>query len=244
MTIPQGVILISGGSRGLGLAMTQRLLSHGAKIASFARTETAAVAALRKQYPENYWFEPLDMLDTEKLEAFVNDAAQRFGEIFALVNNAAIGQDHFLVHMSSDMIRDILAINLQQPILLTKAVLKKMLLNENGGRIVNVSSICGSRGYTGLSVYSTTKAGLDALTRSLAREVGARNILINSIAPGFFLSEMSSVLASNQIDAIRRRTPTEQLSDVGDVLPVLEMLLFENTNITGQTLFVDGGASN
>src|SRR5262249_7685732 len=145
-------------------------------------------------------------------------------------------------NMPSELIGQIIAVNLQAPILLTRAVVRRMLLG-GGGRIVNITSICGQRGYAGLTVYSATKGGMDAVTRSLARELGGRGILVNSLAPGFFPSAMSSSLAQQQLDAIQRRTPTERLCREEDVLPVLDMLLFADSNITGMTYTVDGGSS-
>jgi 3-oxoacyl-[acyl-carrier protein] reductase len=157
------------------------------------------------------------------------------------VNNAAIGQDHLLAHTAPEIIERIVATNLTAPILLTRLVLKCMLLQETGGRVVNITSICGLRGYTGLTVYSATKGAMDAFTRSLAHEVSGRGILVNAIAPGFFESEMSSVLSPEQLHTIRRRTPSGTLTSDTHLLPLLDVLLFGNTNQTGQTLVVDGG---
>ncbi len=117
------------------------------------------------------------------------------------------------------------------------------MLNPQGGRIVNITSICATRGFPALTVYSATKGGMEAFTRSLAREVGERNIRVNAIAPGFFASAMSSSLADSQLERIRRRTPTERLCTEADILPFVDMLLFENINVTGQSFAVDGGAS-
>ena len=117
-----------------------------------------------------------------------------------------------------------------------------MLAKGLKGRIVNITSICAQRGYPGLVAYSATKGGMDAATRSLARELGGR-VLANSVAPGFFASEMSAVLGQTQLDQIVRRTPTGHLTEPEEVLPVVRMLLLENTNLNGQVLVVDGAAS-
>ena len=236
-------IIISGGSKGLGLAMVTHCLERGSAVATFARSETTEVGNLRQRFGETFHFEPLDAGNADAVDGFVQRVQTRSGAIYGLVNNAAVGQDHLLAHIAPATVAAIIATNLTAPILLTRSVLRRMLLNADGGRIVNVSSICGSRGYAGLTVYSATKGGLDAFTRSLAREVGSRGILVNAIAPGFFPSAMSSTLAARQLDTIRRRTPTERLCSEQDVLPVLDMLLFAPINMTGQTVFIDGGSS-
>lgn len=236
-------IIITGGSRGLGLTVVRHLLVLGCKVATFARKETPEIAALRGEHGARFFFDTVDAAVSAQLDAFVEHVATRFGDIYGLVNNAAIGQDHLLANMPVELVGQIIAVNLQAPILLTRAVVRKMLLNRAGGRIVNVTSICGSRGYAGLTVYSATKGGMDAFTRSLARELGGRNILVNSIAPGFFESQMSSVLAAAQLATIKRRTPTERLCTEQDILPMLDTLLFTPINMTGQTVFVDGGST-
>jgi 3-oxoacyl-[acyl-carrier protein] reductase len=236
-------LIISGGSRGLGLVMVRHCLKRGCPVATFARNKTQEIAALEREHPETFIFAQLDSSNHQALEIFVETAAKQFGSIYGLINNAAIGQDHLLAHAPLELIDSLLAVNLKGPILLTRAALRKMMLNPHGGRIVNITSICALRGYPALTIYSATKGGLESFTRSLARELGGRNILVNSIAPGFFPSAMSSSLATRQLETIRQRTPTEQLCREEDVLPVLDMLLFEKINVTGQTFVVDGGAS-
>jgi 3-oxoacyl-[acyl-carrier protein] reductase len=242
--VERKTLIISGGSRGLGLALVRHCLGLGHSVATFARSETQAVKELRATCADRFHFMPLDGRDAGAAAQFVADVTKRFGGLYGLVNNAAIGQDHLLVSLPPELAVDILDINLKGPILLTRSVVRQMLLGGRGGRIVNITSICGSQGYAGLTVYSATKGALDAFTRSLAREVGSRGILVNSLAPGFFLSEMSSVLVAAQVDTIRRRTPTERLIDEKDVLPVLDLLLFGDINLTGQVLNVDGGLTS
>jgi len=142
------------------------------------------------------------------------------------------------------MIERIIATNVTAPILLTRLVLKRMLLQSGGVRVLNITSICGLKGYNGLTVYSATKGAMDAFTRSLAHETSGRGILVNAVAPGFFESEMSSVLSPDQLDTIKRRTPTRQLTTDAQLLPVVDLLLFTDTNITGQTIAVDGGVTS
>jgi 3-oxoacyl-[acyl-carrier protein] reductase len=118
------------------------------------------------------------------------------------------------------------------------------MIRTPGGRIVNISSIIGTRGYNGLTVYSATKAGIDGFTRSLAREVGRRQITVNAVAPGYMETEMSSGLSNGQKSQIVRRTPLNRLAGLQDVLPLICFLLSDQAQmITGQTILVDGGIS-
>ncbi|MBH45160.1 MAG: short-chain dehydrogenase [Flavobacteriaceae bacterium] len=235
-------VIISGGSRGLGLEFVKFCLSENCKVATFARSETNAVKELTMENPDRFIFKELDVTDIKQTTAFVGRVAKKYGTVDALINNAAIGQDHLLSHLSPEKAEQILQINLLAPILLTRAVIKKMIL-AGGGQVINISSICSTRGFPGLSAYSATKGGIESFTRSLSRELGERKILINSIAPGFFSSEMSEVLTDDQMKSIVRRTPTGQLCVAEDIIPVLSFLLFENTNCTGQIYQIDGGAS-
>lgn len=238
----QRVLVISGGSRGLGLGIVRDTLRRGLRVATFARSETPEIRELAREHPGALRFAALDACDAAALDAFLHATVEAYGRIDLLVNNAAIGQDHLLLHMSPALIRKVIETNVTAPILLTRAVLKQMLL-QGGGRVVNISSICGIRGFAGLSVYSATKGALEAFTRSVAREYGPRGIVINCLAPGFFASEMSSVLSPEQLDTIRRRTPLGRLVHEQELLPALAMLLHEATPCTGQTIVVDGGAS-
>lgn len=236
-------IIISGGTRGLGLKLVEFCLDKGYSVVTFARKSTKEIENIITKNPENLAFIKADLSDVNSLKNIVEFAFQRFGIIYGLVNNAAIGQDSLLTHTKEEDIHKIILINLEAQIILTKYVIRKMLLQNTGGRIVNISSIAAARGYSGLTVYSAAKAGLEAFTRALSREVGYRGILINSISPGFFESEMSSVLSSEQLDTIRRRTPTQKLISADDIIPVFNLVMFENVNITGATFYVDGGAS-
>ncbi len=213
-------------------------------MATFARRLSDEIEGLRGDYPDRLRFVELDAGDDQGVADFVLASERWAGGIWGLVNNAAVGQDHLLAHTDADTIDRLLSLNLRAPIVISKAVVKRMILAGRGGRIVNVTSICGLRGYQGLTVYSATKGGLDAFTRSLAREVGARGILVNSVAPGFFSSEMSAVLSEEQLETIRRRTATGELTDPEDVVEVVDMLLFGRANMTGQVIVVDGGITS
>jgi 3-oxoacyl-[acyl-carrier protein] reductase len=233
-------IIVSGGSRGLGLHLVSQLLAAGNRVATFARSHTPAMDTLAAEYGEAFYFTSLDAVDAPGVARFVGEVADRFGAIDSLVNNAAIGQDQLLMHTDLDTINRIVNINIVGPTLLTRAAIKHMIL-QGGGNICNISSICGSRGYAGLSVYAGSKGYLDAMMRSLVREVGEAGIFINCVAPGFFESEMSSVLLPEQLNTIKRRTPSGSLSNDENIFKVVDLVISGTTNMQGQVVFVDGG---
>lgn len=235
-------VLVSGGSRGLGLALVRDSLAEGARVAAFARTVTPELAELAAQRPDDVHVGAVDATDPAAVAGFVRAAAARLGPIDALVNNAAIGQDSLHMHTSPERIAALVATNLTAPLLLTRAVLRHITGRGGRGRIVMVTSICAQRGYSGLVAYSATKGGLEAAARTLAREMHGR-VLVNCVAPGFFASEMSSVLGSQELDTIARRTPSGRLIEPHHVVPVVRTLLFADTNINGQVFTVDGGST-
>jgi 3-oxoacyl-[acyl-carrier protein] reductase len=237
------VVLVSGGSRGLGKGIVEDLLAHGLRVATFARTETEFIAAQRRADPEErrFLWRAIDGTDFAAVRAFAREVAQRFGALDVLVNNAGVAVEGVLPLMAQDDIHRVLTLNLEAAIVLAQACSRLMLTRERGV-ILNVSSIIGSRGYSGLAAYSATKAGLDGLTRSLARELGPRGIRVNSLAPGYLETEMSSTLDAEQRRQIVRRTPLGRLGQVRDVLGLLRFLISEDAEfITGQTFIIDGG---
>jgi 3-oxoacyl-[acyl-carrier protein] reductase len=238
---PSTVVLVSGGSRGLGLAFVNDLIDQGVKVAAFARSLTPELTALADKYPDQVHVGAFDINDEKAGQAFVKEVEAKLGPVDGIINNAAVGQDSLHVHTSADQIAHIIQTNLTAPLVLTRFVLRRMMAKGLKGRIVNITSICAQRGFPGLVAYSATKGGMDAATRSLARELGGR-ILVNSVAPGFFASEMSAVLGQTQLDQIVRRTPTGHLTEPEEVVPVVRMLLLDNTNINGQAIVIDGAA--
>jgi 3-oxoacyl-[acyl-carrier protein] reductase len=235
-------VLVSGGSRGLGLAIVRYTLARGARVATFARTLTPELEDLAAEHPDTLHVGTVDVTDAAGIATFIREAAARLGPLDALVNNAAVGQDSLHIHTSPEQIAATVATNLTAPLLLTRAVLRHIMARGGRGRIVMVTSVCAQRGYSGLVTYSATKGGLDSAVRTLAREMHGR-VLVNSVAPGFFASEMSSVLGQDQLGTITRRTPSGRLVEPDNILPLVGTLLFEDTNINGQVLTVDGGAS-
>jgi 3-oxoacyl-[acyl-carrier protein] reductase len=237
------VVIISGGSRGLGQALVTSCLARGYDVATFSRSETPFVQALsseRFERPRFLWRE-VDATDPAALKAFVFEAARTFGRIDALINNAGIGLDGLLPTTRTSQIEQAIDLNLKAAIHLTQACSKQML-SQASGSIINISSVNALRGHSGVAVYSATKAALDGLTRSLARELGPKHIRVNSLAPGYFESEMVGHLSPEAKQRIIRRTPLGRLGTTEDMAnAVLFLLSPEASFMTGQTLVVDGG---
>ena len=228
------VVLVSGGSRGLGLAIVEDLLAHGVGWPTFARTVTPELSELVAKYDGAALAAAVDATDRAAVDAYVRGSRGSSVRVDGLVNNAAIGQDSLHVHTSPDTIANDHQRNLTAPLLLTRAVVRRILARGGRGRVVTITSICAQRGFPGLAAYAATKGGMEAATRALAREFRDR-VLINCVAPGFFASEMSAVLGQTELDAIVRRTPTGRLAEPADVLPLVRMLLLGDTNIQGQS---------
>jgi 3-oxoacyl-[acyl-carrier protein] reductase len=237
------VILISGGSRGLGCAIANDLLRAGHRVATFSRSSTDFVQEQTNADPDGdrFVWRGLDGCDFDGVRQFVREVEERFGSIEVLINNAGVGVDGMLSTMRDDDVHAGVNLNLEAALQLTRTCLKSML-RQQAGCIINVTSVNGIRGFSGVSVYSATKAALDGLTRSLAREVGPMGIRVNSIAPGYFESAMTEGLTERQKAWIVRQTALRRLGKAEDMLGVVRFLISDEAAfITGQTMVVDGG---
>lgn len=233
--------MVSGGARGLGLGIVSHLLDKGFRVASFSRATTSAVRALQERFGARFYFEELDLTDREACPRFAGCVTERLGTAGVLVNNAGVAISGVMPLFSDESIDKVVDLNVKGTMRLTRSISRLMLVG-GGGRIVNISSIVGLSGYRGLSVYAASKAALDGYTRALARELGSKNITVNSIAPGFLQTEMSHELGKGQLAQIKRRTPMGRLGVIDDILGVLDLLVSDKAAfITGQVIVVDGG---
>jgi 3-oxoacyl-[acyl-carrier protein] reductase len=243
VTASSRVAVVSGGSRGLGRALVERLLGEGWRVATFSRGSNDFTAAMADAAGDRFLWRAADLADLGSLQAFLSNVRDQFGHIDLLVNNAAVLHGGLLLTMPSERIAASVNNDLLAPIALTRHCVR--IMSRTGrGTIVNVSSINAVRGYRGVAVYSAAKAGLDAFGRSLARELGPLNIRVNSVVPGYFASDMTAGVTTDNRDRILRRTPLGRLATVDDIVGVVLFLTSPAASfITGQTIIVDGGIS-
>ncbi len=240
-------VVITGGSRGIGLGIARKLAAAGYSAIAIARKKSevlsAAMSEVARAKTGALHFVACDLGDIDKVPELVRGLRKELGPIWGLVNNAAIGTDGVLATMHNSKIETLVRVNTISPIVLTKYVVRQMMA-DGGGRIVNVSSIIGFTGYSGLSVYAATKASMLGFTRSLAREVGRLGVNVNAVAPGFMDTEMTQGLEGEQREKVARRSALRRLADVDDVANAVEFLLGEGgKSITGTVLTVDAGST-
>ena len=238
-------VIVTGGSRGLGLAMARALSAAGYRIIALARNSTEELVAASRAAADSgrgaIEFRACDLSDLGQIRPLVKALRADFGPIYGLVNNAGLGTSGLLSNMRDQDIQRLIQLNNVSPILLSTYVVRSMM-SRRDGRIVNIASIVASTGYSGLSVYSATKASMIGFTRSLAREVGQLGITVNAVAPGFIATEMTHELNEAQREQIARRSSMKRMADPIDVARSVEFLLGDGgRNITGTTLTVDAG---
>lgn len=238
-------IIVSGGSKGLGLGIVKHLLNSGYKVSTCSREATTAIQDIGETNINFKWFR-CEIGNANDTSDFVNKACEwAKTPLWGLINNAGVAKEGVLATFPNIDSDQLLQVNLNGAIYLAREALRVFLKQTSPGRIINISSIIGNRGYSGLAAYSASKAGLDGLTRALARENGRRNITVNSIAPGYLDTEMSSTLSNEKRQQIINRTPMHRLGTIEDITPAIEFLLSSGANfITGQTLTIDGGITN
>ena len=238
-------VLVTGGSRGIGLAIARRIAAAGYNVIAVARRESdglrEAIRDVTKQGAGGLHFRAFDLSEIDAIAAFVKGLRDEFGAIYGLVNNAGIGTEGLLATMHNSEIETLLRLNVLSPVILTKYVVRQMMA-DGAGRIINMSSIIATTGYNGLSVYGATKAAASGFTRSLAREVGKLGITVNAIAPGFVDTELTQSLSDDQRKRIAGRSALRRLPETDDVARMVEYLLGDGgRNITGTVLTIDAG---
>jgi 3-oxoacyl-[acyl-carrier protein] reductase len=245
-------VIVTGGSRGLGLAIGRRLQALGDNVIAIARTKGEIFKPEQREIDKAGFanttsgalhFRPYDLAEIAGIAALVKGIRKEFGPIDGLVNNAAIGTSGTLATMRESEIERIVRLNTLSPLVLTKHVLRSMMAARRG-RIVNIASIIGVTGFSGLAAYGATKASLVGLTRSLAREVGPLGITVNAIAPGFLDTEMTEGLGEEERQQVMRRSALRRFADIDDVAEAVAYLLGDQAkSITGTVLTIDAGST-
>ena len=237
------LVVVTGSSKGLGLAICEKLLNVDYKVVGLSRSKTTEFVELESKYEGKLYYINYDLKNIDGIHELVKSITKQYGNIYGLINNAALGHDGVLGTMHETQISDLIRVNVEAPILLTKYASRSMLMSFKG-RVINISSIISSTGFNGLSVYGATKAALNGFTKSLARELGKANITVNTIAPGYMETAMTSGLQHEKLKIIKRRSPLGRLVSVEDVASAVSYLLSNDAkNITGTIITVDAGST-
>ena len=238
------VALVTGAARGLGRAIALKLASRGARVAInyLAHDEAAqSIAAEITSRGGEAWLAKADITQADAVKSMVSQIVKRWGKIDILVNNAGITRDSLLPRMSDDTWDDVINTNLRGAYLCTRFAIRSMM-DSSWGRVINISSLAGEIGNAGQANYSAAKGGLNAFTRSVAREVGSRNITVNAVAPGFIVTDMTDKLPPEARDVILARIPLKRFGWPEDVAELVAFLASDEASyITAQVISIDGG---
>jgi 3-oxoacyl-[acyl-carrier protein] reductase len=238
------VAIVTGASRGIGRAIALLFAKEGARLAITARNEELLksladeIVAFGGEQPLVY---AMDVKNSQKVKKFVDKTLDKYSRVDILVNNAGVTRDGLLVRMSDSDWDEVLDTNLKGAFYFTRAVAKPMML-QRFGRIINIASVFGLIGNAGQVNYAASKAGLIALTKSVAKELGSRNILANAIAPGFIDTDMTQVVSQDVKNTVLKLIPVGLVGKPADVARAALFLASEESSfITGQVITVDGG---
>lgn len=232
--------LVTGSTRGIGRAIAQALAESGARVAVVGRDKSRAEAVAAEIGRGATGF-AADVSDTNAVTALVNDVEKAFGGIDILVNNAGLTRDNLVMRLKDDDWDAVLDANLKGAFASIRAASRGMM-KKRAGRIINMASIVGLNGNKGQANYAASKAGLIALTKSVAKELGSRNILVNAIAPGFIETEMTAAMTPEARSALSGLIPLERLGRPEDIAAAVVFLASDHASyITGQVIVVDGG---
>lgn len=238
------VALITGATRGIGKEIALELASNGFDIAINYRSMQDGMDELKKQIEDNgvkCEFVKADVANYEQCEEMTKEIIQKFEKIDVLVNNAGITRDGLLMRMKKEDFQSVIDINLVGTFNVTRNVIPYMI-KQKSGRIISLSSVVGVAGNAGQTNYSASKAGIIGFTKSLAKEVASRNILVNAIAPGFIDTDMTKVLSDTVKENINSQIPLRRMGSPKEIAKVVKFLSSEDSSyITGQVINIDGG---
>lgn len=236
-------ILVTGCSRGVGLEICRILLKQENNVYGIARSYTEKFKTLEKEYSGRLFFKSVDLSDSNNIrETIFKDFITNQVQLDGFVNNAAMAYDDIITNLNIDRLKAMYDVNVFTPMMITKYVIRHMLLYKNRGSIVHLSSISAHTGYKGLAMYASSKGALEAFSKDTAREWGALGIRSNVVVPGFMETAMSSTLTDEQKDRIYKRTSMKAPTSVESVAETVAFLLSKKAcSITGQNIHVDSG---
>jgi len=245
MILKDRVAIVTGGARGIGKKIAETFLSEGASVYIFDVNSEEGEKTI-KEFRQTYngsraGFFKVDITDETGVEQTIAKIAEKEGKIDILVNNAGITRDNLILRMSLDDWKKVIDINLTGAFICSKHTVRYMIKNRNG-KIINISSIVGVHGNAGQSNYSSSKAGIIGLTKTLARELAGRNILVNAIAPGYIETDMTEKLSDKIKEKLMEQIPVKRLGSIEDVAKTALFLAGDGSNyITGTVINLDGG---
>ena len=235
------VALVTGGSRGIGKAVASRLAGAGARVALVDVVDPEQVEATAREIGGGAIAVRANVVDADDVGAAVSQIEEQLGPIDVLVNNAGITRDGLLIRMTEEAWSAVLDVNLKGVFNMTKAVTRGMM-KRRGGRVVNIASVVGITGNAGQANYSASKAGVIGFTKSVAKELAARNVLVNAVAPGFIDTDMTRALPEAARETLRKLIPLGRLGAAEDVANAVLFLSSDLASyMTGQVVVVDGG---
>lgn len=237
------VALVTGASRGIGRAIAEALAGDGFAVIGTATSSAGAEQITARFVEKNFVGQGmvLNVNDAASISLILKEVEENFGAPTVLVNNAGITKDNILLRMKEDEWSDVVNTNLNAVFRLSKACVRAMT-KAKWGRIVNISSVVGSMGNSGQSNYSATKAGVEGFSRALAKELGSRNITVNTVAPGFIDTDMTKNLPVASKDAMLSQIPLARLGEPSEIADVVSFLVSDSAGyITGETIHVNGG---
>ena len=236
------IAIVTGGARGIGKAIVETLARKGVKvIANYHQSEEKAKQLKEDLQKENIEIDifKADVSKRKEVKDMIDFAIKKYGKIDILINNAGINQEKMFQDITDEDWNNIMKVNLYSAFCTTQEVIKHMLIQKSGC-IINISSIYGISGGSCAVAYSATKAGMDGITKSLAKEIGPSNIRVNSIAPGYIDTDMNEKYSEEEIKQIKEETPLEKIGKPEDIAKCIEWLI-EDDFTTGQVISINGG---
>lgn len=235
-------IIVTGDSGGLGSAIVKNILNDGKYgVIGISRSLNENIMNLMKDN-QNYVHINFDLEHSSEIRDLYKNKIKSLGEIVGLVNNSAMAYDDIITNANVNRIEKMFSINVYSPMILTKYVIRDMLLHNNKGSIVHISSVSAHTGYKGLSMYAATKGALEAFSKNVAREWGVKGIRSNCVAPGFMETTISASLTNEQRQKIYQRTSLKRATDIENVASMVVFLLSEKAkSITGSIINIDSG---